>query len=373
MYRFIILLFSALIFFSPSTLTANEKTLILQRDNLKPYSLAEIILAVMEKPDFIELPFVLTSDDIPIVYGDVFLQPQTNVADIFPTRKREDEKYYVIDFTWDELQQLTFTTKRDEMYYSGGLVNYNEAAGIIEIINKHLDSSVAILPLVKFPWFHLNENKDISSIVLRKAISFSGSADKTTYLKCFDPDELKRIHKTILPGLLVDIKLVQGIDNPAGRETMRKRNGQWISYNYDWLFTRVGIRLLSGYAFALHHSDLTIAEESVLLQSIEDSKSLGMNVFVDINQAQPATSLDMQYEKVLSIRNIDGIGLYSMASFRSYQNKKTHAEEDTLLPTEKDSSNNAATILSDPDALSRRLEELNKNGSNGSNGSLQAE
>lgn len=57
--------------------------------------------------DFLEQDIVLTKDNVPIVSHDIYLDEVTNVADVFPDRKRaSDSRYYVIDFTFAEIKTL---------------------------------------------------------------------------------------------------------------------------------------------------------------------------------------------------------------------------------------------------------------------------
>ena len=65
--------------------------------------------------DFIEQDLVLSKDNVPIVIHDIYLNNVTNVATIFPDKKREDNRFYVIDFTFEELKQLTVF----ERFYTG--------------------------------------------------------------------------------------------------------------------------------------------------------------------------------------------------------------------------------------------------------------
>ncbi len=71
--------------------------------------------------DFIEQDLVLSKDDVPIVIHDIYLDDVTDVAIKFPKRKREDNRFYVIDFTFDELKTLQvserFNPETGEQFY----------------------------------------------------------------------------------------------------------------------------------------------------------------------------------------------------------------------------------------------------------------
>ncbi|WP_369820296.1 glycerophosphodiester phosphodiesterase family protein [Tenacibaculum sp. SG-28] len=68
-------------------------------------------MAYAMHPNFIEQDLVLSKDDIPIVIHDIYLDDVTDVARVFPKRKRENGRYYVIDFTFQELQKLQVTER----------------------------------------------------------------------------------------------------------------------------------------------------------------------------------------------------------------------------------------------------------------------
>ncbi|MDB6140762.1 MAG: glycerophosphoryl diester phosphodiesterase, partial [Verrucomicrobiaceae bacterium] len=56
--------------------------------------------------DCLEQDIVLSKDDVPIVMHDINLDTVTDVAKHFPDRKRDDGRYYALDFTLAEIKQL---------------------------------------------------------------------------------------------------------------------------------------------------------------------------------------------------------------------------------------------------------------------------
>ena len=62
--------------------------------------------------DYIEQDCVLSRDGVPIVMHDITLDDLTNVATVFPDRKRSDGHWYVFDFTLAELRLLRITERR---------------------------------------------------------------------------------------------------------------------------------------------------------------------------------------------------------------------------------------------------------------------
>ena len=80
---------------------------------LPEHTLASKAMAHGMNADYIEQDIVLSKDDIPIVIHDILLDDVTNVSEKYPNRKRVDGKYYVIDFTFEELKNLEVTERFD--------------------------------------------------------------------------------------------------------------------------------------------------------------------------------------------------------------------------------------------------------------------
>ena len=63
--------------------------------------------------DYLEQDVVMTKDGQLVVLHDLLLDTTTNVAEVFPDRARDDGRYYVTDFTLDELRTLRLTERFD--------------------------------------------------------------------------------------------------------------------------------------------------------------------------------------------------------------------------------------------------------------------
>ena len=78
---------------------------------LPEHTLEAKAMAYVMNPDYIEQDLVLSKDNVPIVIHDIYLDDVTNVAETFPNRKRDDGRFYVIDFTFEEIQTLKVTER----------------------------------------------------------------------------------------------------------------------------------------------------------------------------------------------------------------------------------------------------------------------
>nr|BAL46152.1 glycerophosphodiester phosphodiesterase [Borrelia sp. BF16] len=161
--------------------------------------------------DYLEQDIVLTKDNIPIIMHDPEIDTTTNVAEVFPERAREDGRYYSVDFTLRELKSLKlserFDPKTGKPIYSNRfpLNKYNfqiptleEEIQFIQGLNKSTGKNIGIYPEIKKPFWHKQQGKDISKIVIEILNKYGyKSKEDNIYLQLFDFDELKRIREKL--------------------------------------------------------------------------------------------------------------------------------------------------------------------------------
>ncbi len=188
----------------------NKKIVIAHRGAsgyLPEHTLPAKAMAYAMGADYLEQDIVLSKDDVPIVIHDIHLETVTDVAKKFPEKKRIDGRFYVIDFTFEELKQLNVSerfdpatnkavfSKRFPAFTSTfKLHSLQEEIELIQGLNKSTGKEIGIYPEIKEPAFHQKEGKDISKIVL-EVLSDYGYKTKNDHciLQCFDAKELKRI------------------------------------------------------------------------------------------------------------------------------------------------------------------------------------
>ncbi|RSC95150.1 glycerophosphodiester phosphodiesterase [Tenacibaculum singaporense] len=210
-------------------------------------------------PDYIEQDLVLSKDDVPVVIHDIYLDDVTNVAEKFPERKREDKRFYVIDFTFKELQELNvterFNPKTGKQVYPNrfpkGKGNFKlhslqEEIELIQGLNKTTGKNIGIYPEIKNPEFHHQNGKDIAKITLDilSEYGYKTKNDKCIF-QCFDAKELERVRKE----LESDLFLVQLIEFPEETKQLKHYTtyadglGPWYKQLLDkkegnqWQFT----------------------------------------------------------------------------------------------------------------------------------------
>lgn len=192
---------------------------------LPEHTIAAKAMAYAQGADYIEQDLVMTRDNEVVVLHDHHLDTVSNVADAYPDRAREDGRFYVIDFTLDEIRKLKVSERfsinngqisavfpdRFPLHQSTFRINtLAEEIELIQGLNRSTGRSVGIYPEIKSPGFHRDEGKDISAAVLDilEAYGYRSAADRV-FLQCFDPYELIRIRQELLPAKNMDIRLVQ--------------------------------------------------------------------------------------------------------------------------------------------------------------------
>jgi glycerophosphoryl diester phosphodiesterase len=207
-------------------MTKNSKKIVIAHRGASGYlpehTLTSKAMAYAMHPDFLEQDLVLSKDNVPIVIHDIHLETVTDVAKKFPNRNREDGRFYVIDFTYDELLQLNVTERFDAK--TGNAVfkdryplwkskfklhSLQDEIELIQGLNKSTGNNIGIYPEIKDPEFHLDEGKDISKIVLKILSDYGyNRKEDNCILQCFDATELKRIRQELNSELFL-VQLIE--------------------------------------------------------------------------------------------------------------------------------------------------------------------
>lgn len=212
----------------------SKKTVIAHRGAsgyLPEHTIAAKAMAYAMQVDYIEQDLVLSKDDIPIVIHDIYLDELSDVALKFPERKRDDNRYYVIDFTYDEIKTLAVTERFDHktgiQFYakrfpkhkgSFRLHSLQEEIELIQGLNKSTGNDIGIYPEIKKPKFHTENGKDISKIVLSILSDYGyTNKDDRCILQCFDAETLENIRHQFKSELF----LVQLIEFPEDTKKLK--------------------------------------------------------------------------------------------------------------------------------------------------------
>jgi len=196
---------------------------------------------------YIEQDVVATRDDQLVVLHDIHLDRVTNVADLFPDRKRDDGRYYVRDFDLAEIKQMTAGERRDDTGITPAFANrfpvgvgqfrvptLREEIKLIQGMNRSTRRVAGIYPEIKSPAWHREEGVDLAALVLDQLddLGYRTKADPV-FLQCFDLDEVRRVRHE----MGCQLRMVQLLGENSWGES---------ATDYERLKTADGLRELAG-------------------------------------------------------------------------------------------------------------------------------
>ncbi|MCP3887941.1 MAG: glycerophosphodiester phosphodiesterase [Desulfobulbaceae bacterium] len=314
-------------FLPPFTASAQQKIIIAENGagaQLIENTLAATTLAMAQGVEYLELPVVMSADNQLILYDDITLDRLTNVATLFPERSRGDGKHYVIDFTLDEIRQLRLKNvfESDPFALTLGIPTLQEELSLIRKLKTSLSVKTGIIVEIKCPWFFKDAGKDISREVLDLLNDFHFDEDEKIYIQSFDPEELQRLHTALMPQTGVLYPLIQMIGRAGDEETKQQQSGTWQPYDYEWLFTNLGLRIVSKYA-AIIGLPQEKADVTANTTYIDGAHKYGLQVFLYSISDNQESLMDLAEDFPSLLRyyykNIGIDGIYT-ASYLSAQN-----------------------------------------------------
>jgi len=217
---------------------------------LPEHTLESAQLALQQGADYIEQDLVLSKDGVLLVLHDIHIETVTNVESIFPSRHREDGRFYAIDFSLSEIQQLNVHERQDgqqqQVYasrYSGNgkfkVATFEEQILLIQKFNQDNQLSIGLYPEIKSPQWHLSEGQDIALAAIEVLRKYGlDDANKNIFLQSFDPLSLKHLRY----NLHSRVKQVQLLAENEWAES---------TADYDYLKTSNGLADISTYAVGI--------------------------------------------------------------------------------------------------------------------------
>lgn len=301
---------------------------------LPEHTLESKALAYMMGVDYLEQDLAMTKDDQLVVIHDHYLDRVTDVADKFPDRARADGRYYVIDFTLDEIKSLHFTEgfnlvdgQREQVYPERFPIfksdfrihTFAEEIEFIQGLNKTRGKDIGLYVETKAPWFHKQEGKDISKATLEVLRQYGyTSKDSNVIFQTFDYPDLKYVKTELMPKLGMELKTVILITGNDSKETYELVDGQWQPYNFNYLLDPAHFAEIAQYAdgmgpaykmlFDLEHTKLG---HIVVNDLVKEAHAHGMVVhpYTIRKDALPeyVHNVDELYQAVLIDADADGV------------------------------------------------------------------
>ena len=216
---------------------------------LPEHTLAAVAMAHAQGADFIEQDVVLSRDGVPLVLHDIHLDTVTDVALKFPERKRDDGRFYAIDFDLKEIRQLSVHERkqhgRDEAAFPDRfpteyrllrVPTLEDEIQLIAGLNKSTGRHVGLYVEIKAPAWHKEQGQDISKRTLDLLARHGfDHRDSNCYVQCFDARELRRIREE----LSCKLRLIQLMGSNAWNES---------DTDFDELTSRQGLQQVAEYA-----------------------------------------------------------------------------------------------------------------------------
>jgi glycerophosphoryl diester phosphodiesterase len=282
---------------------------------LPEHTLEAVAMGHAMNVDFLEPDLVLSRDNVLVVLHDIHIDTTTNVAKVFPARKRKDGRYFAIDFTVEELKQLKvnerINLKTGKPYFpkrfpvgksSFEIPTFAEYIELVQGMNKSRGMKVGIIPEMKAPEFHTKEGKDIAKETIRILRKYGYEKNGQAVLQCFYPPTLKRIAR----DFKTKIPLLQLIADDSWKES---------SANYKSMLTENGIKDISKYASHLGPWFPQLVEKKGKKWAPNNvmkwAKAAGLTVMPythRLEQTPPGFSSDEEFQKFLfKVLKIDGV------------------------------------------------------------------
>lgn len=259
-------------------------------------TLAAVAMTGLSKVDFVELNLSVTADDQLIIFPYPTLDGLTNVSELFPERSREDGSYHIADFTLQEIRQLRRTATPFDAPVDSvsaappslGIASLEEALALLKSIEQQQSKRIGIAPNLNFVGDYKKAGKDISRLLIAMLAGFGYSEDQPIMVQSGDGDELQRIKEELLPLYGLTIPLVQRIGHVTGSSL--PNSSFEAGLDHSWIFTRLGLRMVSSYADALvlPGSSVHKGQPSPLPPGfIDDARTLGLDMLVIADNANP--------------------------------------------------------------------------------------
>jgi glycerophosphoryl diester phosphodiesterase len=227
--------------------------------------------------DYIEQDVVVTKDDELIVLHDIHLDTVTDVAARFPSRKRNDGRYYAVDFTLAEIRTLqarervnlatgaaVFPSRFPVAATGFSVPTLSQEIEMIQSLNKTTKRNVGLYIEYKAPKWHLQQGKNIAAILM-EVLRRHGLNDKNAklFVQCFDPVSLKDFAAKFKP----EFPLVQLIGDNVWKES---------DADYKAMLTPEGIKEVGRYAAGIGPWIPQV------LDALDDSKAIRKGSFLDM-------------------------------------------------------------------------------------------
>jgi len=165
---------------------------------LPEHTVAAYALAFGMGADYIEPDLVMTRDGRFLCLHDIYLEPTTNVEDIFPDRARDDGRWYAADFTLEEIRRLDANERLASRFPQGGsrfaVPAFTEMIELVQGLNERTGRAVGIYPELKAPGWHRDQGLPMEEAFLAVLERYGyRTADSAVFVQSFEAQSLERL------------------------------------------------------------------------------------------------------------------------------------------------------------------------------------
>jgi len=167
---------------------------------LPEHTLPAFAMAYEMGADYLEPDLVRTKDGHFVALHDLQLETVTDVAEVFPDRARDDDRWYVADFTLSELRQLSVSERFPRRFPQGKsrfqIVTFEELIEFTQGLNAVTGRNVGLYPELKDPRFHAREGLEMEEDFLKIIRAYGYDApDANIFIQSFSEGPLKRLRE----------------------------------------------------------------------------------------------------------------------------------------------------------------------------------
>ncbi len=186
---------------------------------LPEHTLEAYALGFAMGADFIEPDLVMTRDGVLVCLHDIHLEGVTDVAQVFPGRKRQDGRWYAIDFDLEEIKRLSVKERLSHRFRQDSrgfqVPAFEEVIEMVQELNRLTGSQVGLYPETKEPAFHDAAGVSMEAPLLALLDRY-GYRDQSArvFVQSFDPESLKKMRFELKTGLPL-VQLIGGGSGPG--------------------------------------------------------------------------------------------------------------------------------------------------------------
>ncbi len=251
--------------------------------------------------DYLEPDLVLTKDARFICLHDIYLEPTTDVEQVFPDRHRSDGHWYAADFTLAEIKTLSvherckpdgtpyFPDRFPEGKSKFEVATFVEMIELVQGLNKSTGRDVGIYPELKRPSWHASQGLPMEKKLLDVLAKYGyDKPGAKIFIQCFEPASLQKLRQ-----LGTKIPLIQLIS---------------ANWSYAGMWTKRGLDQISAYASGIGPSK-KIVENNPQFVNWAHERGLVVHPYVFRRDELPAkyASLEDEMKQFYFTYDVDGL------------------------------------------------------------------